>query len=102
MFLLTAPTKEGLYMIWWKSDLQYSLSDAEKNYPTNYDNCDSWYNGFIAWLRVDPHLKPKGTISADGVVGSPVAKFLPEGYVPPEPERNMWGYGNYDEDDEYY
>lgn len=105
LFSLTAPAKEGLYMIWWKGDLQYSLADAENNYPANYDNCDSWYGGFIGWLRVDPHLKPKAATTEDGSMqGSPVAKFLPEDYVPPEEEeeeeQNDYGYGSWNNDDE--
>lgn len=88
---LTAPSQEGLYMIWWKSDLQYSLADAERNYPNNYDNCDTWYNGFIAWLRVDPHIQT----SSD--TASAVAKFLPDDYQPVDN-----GYQQYDDDDDYY
>ena len=69
---LTVPSEEGLYMLWWRGDLQYSLEDAENNFPKNYRDCDSWYHGFIAWIRVDKRTQPKPS--------GPPALFLPKDY----------------------
>ena len=62
-FTLKVPEKPGLYMLWARNDLQYSLEDAENNWPKTYDNSSNWYDeGFIAWIRVDSNteVKPYG------------------------------------------
>ena len=43
-------------MIWSKDCLHYSFRLAERSYPKNYDGSESWYNNFIAWLRVDSNV----------------------------------------------
>ena len=60
-------------MIWWKDDLQYSLEDAARNFPSNYDNCETFYGKFIAWVRVD-------SFAIETAKGSP-ALFLPKDYI---------------------
>jgi hypothetical protein len=54
---LNAPAIEGLYLIWCRGDLMYNMRDAVNNHPKNYDNCDRWYQGFLAWLRVERQVK---------------------------------------------
>jgi hypothetical protein len=74
-YRISAPSEEGLYLLWWRGDLQYSLKDAENNYPKSYHDCDSWYHGFIAWVRVDSRAQPKPP--------GPPACYLPKDYQSP-------------------
>jgi hypothetical protein len=55
-FRLSAPSTAGLYMLWFRTDMQYSLTDAENNYPKSYDGCASWLDNFICWIRVDENV----------------------------------------------
>ena len=57
-FSLTAPSTPGLYMIWARATLHHGFRIAEETYPEDFLDSEEWYDGFIAWLRVDPSAAP--------------------------------------------
>mmetsp|Transcript_64667 Transcript_64667/g.152000 ORF Transcript_64667/g.152000 Transcript_64667/m.152000 type:complete len:298 (-) Transcript_64667:114-1007(-) len=54
-FTITAPRSAGVYMLWRKNDLQYSMADARRNFENSVQRPmpDKYPGSFVGWLVVE-------------------------------------------------
>ena len=60
-FDITAPQKEGVYLLWQSGDLQYSMADAVKRIQTRDCNAAE----FLGFVEVKNHFKKSVLLEAE-------------------------------------